>query len=87
MRERAVVVCSAVLGAALGGLAGYFFLTDSGRRLRRDLEPRLDDLARDLANLQGTVVRARDAAQQGWRAISEVTDRRNFNDVDQTAPY
>jgi hypothetical protein len=86
--ERSIVVFSAVAGAAVGGLAGYLFLTDAGRRLRQDLEPRLDELVRDLASLQATVGRAREAASQSWRTIREATgsDRRQWHDT-QTAPF
>jgi gas vesicle protein len=89
VNERTVVICSGLIGAALGALAGYLFLTESGRQLRRDLEPRLDDLARDFVALQGSVSRATDAAQQGWRAINEATGgrRQGWTDADQTAPY
>jgi len=79
VNERSVVVLSAVAGAALGGLVGFLFLTDRGRELRRDLEPRIDEFARELAGLQGTLARARTAAAEGWRAVSEagrgVTER------------
>ena len=71
MNERSVVVLSAVVGAALGGLVGFLFLTDRGRELRRDLQPRVDEFARELSNLQGTLARARSAAADGWRAVSE----------------
>ncbi len=88
MNERTVVICSGLIGAAIGAVAGYLFLTESGRQLRRDLEPRLDDLARDFASLQGTVARATDAAQQGWRAINDAAGRRQgWTDTEQTAPY
>ncbi len=88
MNERTVVICCGVFGAALGAVAGYLFLTESGRQLRRDLEPRLDDLARDFSSLQGTVARASDAAQQGWKAINDVAGRRQgWSDAEQTAPY
>jgi gas vesicle protein len=88
VNERTVVICSGLIGAAIGAVAGYLFLTESGRQLRRDLEPRLDDLARDFASLQGTVARATDAAQQGWRAINDAAGRRQgWTDTEQTAPY
>jgi gas vesicle protein len=88
VNERTVIICSGLIGAALGAVAGYLFLTESGRQLRRDLEPRLDDLARDFASLQGTVARATDAAQQGWRAINDAAGRRQgWTDTEQTAPY
>jgi len=75
MNERSVVVLSAIAGAALGGLAGFLFLTERGRRLRHDLEPRLDEFARELANLQGTVSRARSAATEGWRMVADAGAR------------
>ena len=88
MNERTVIICSGLIGAALGAVAGYLFLTESGRQLRRDLEPRLDDLARDFTSLQGTMARATDAAQQGWRAINDAAGRRQgWTDTEQTAPY
>ena len=89
MNERTVIICSGLIGAAFGALAGYLFLTESGRRLRRDLEPQLDDLARDFVALQDTVARATDAAHQGWRAINEATAgrRQGWTDTEQAAPY
>jgi gas vesicle protein len=71
VNERSAIVLSALAGAALGGLAGFLFLTDRGRQLRKDLEPRFDEFARELANLQGTVARARSAAAEGWRMVAE----------------
>ena len=73
MNERSVVALGAIVGAALGGMAAYLFLTERGRELRLELEPRLDDLIRDLGSLEGTVSRARDAALDGLRVIGDVT--------------
>jgi hypothetical protein len=75
MSERSVVVLSAIAGAALGGLTGFLFLTDRGRQLRLDLEPRLDEFARELASLQGTVSRAASAATEGWRMVADAAAR------------
>lgn len=86
MSERSVVVLGAIVGAALGGMAGYLFLTERGRQLRSELEPRLDELLRELGTLQNTVVRARDAATEGLRVIGEVTgEHRRWSDREQTA--
>jgi hypothetical protein len=89
VNERSVVVLSAVAGAALGGLAGFLFLTERGRELRRDLEPRLDEFARQLSTLQGTVARARAAAADGWRMVSEAGAGATTRDWtrEQDAPY
>jgi len=73
MNERSVVMLGAILGAAFGGVAAYLFLTERGRELRMELEPRLDDLIRDLGSLQSTVSRARDAAVDGLRVIGDGT--------------
>ena len=45
--ERSVVVLGAVVGATLGGLAGYLFLTDGGAAVRRDLVARMNALVLD----------------------------------------
>jgi hypothetical protein len=88
VNERAAIVCGAVIGAALGGLAGYLFLTESGSRLRRRLEPQLGEVVRELQALQGAVARARGAASQGWRAAGNGDDdAREWRETGQTAPY
>jgi gas vesicle protein len=60
-----------VLGAVIGGMAGYLFFTDRGRALRRQLEPALDDLARELNSFRGTVQRATNVANEGWKLLNE----------------
>jgi hypothetical protein len=88
VNERSVVALSAIAGAALGGLAGFLFLTDRGRVLRREIEPRLDEFARDLANLQGSVARARSAASEGWRVVRHAAGERGSGWTnDQAAPF
>jgi gas vesicle protein len=74
--ERSVVALGAVVGAALGALAGYLFLTERGRRLRADLEPRLGAFVSELAHLQATVGRAGDAATEGLHVVRGVAGHR-----------
>lgn len=76
VNERAVVVLGALAGAALGGVAGYLFLTDRGRHIRQEIEPRMYDLLRELGTLQGTLARAREAAAEGLRAVSQAAGER-----------
>ena len=71
-----MVVLGAVVGAALGGLAGYLFLTERGRRLRADLEPRLGAFASELAHVKATIVRAADAANDGLHVVRGVAANR-----------
>lgn len=88
MKERAAVVLGAAVGAAIGGLAGYIFLTERGRVLRDELEPRLDDLLRNVSAVRDTVERARAAAGEGWRAVSDAADGgTRWSGAEQGAPF
>lgn len=55
MNDRTSILLSALAGAVIGGCAGYLFLTDEGRRLREDLEPRLAGLADELERARSVV--------------------------------
>jgi hypothetical protein len=59
------------IGAAVGAIAGYLFFTNPGRAWRRQLEPALDDLARELTSFRGTLGRTVTAASEGWRLLNE----------------
>ena len=73
MDERSRVLISACLGAVAGGVWGYLYLTESGRNLREQIEPRLDDLIGEMTRVRGTVDKARSAANEGWRSLSDIT--------------
>lgn len=73
--ERAAVCMAAAVGAAAGALYGFLYLTERGRRFRRQLEPRLDDFIVEVQRLQSTAKKARFAANESWRSIGEVTGR------------
>lgn len=66
------IVAATIVGAAIGGLAGFLFFTDRGRMLRRQLEPALDDFVRELSSLRVTVRRAADVASESWRLLNDV---------------
>lgn len=72
MNDHQQVWISAIAGAVVGGLFGYLYLTEHGRRLREDLEPRLADLASEVRRARDAAVRARDAADEGWAAVRRV---------------
>jgi gas vesicle protein len=67
--DRAVIATT--VGAVIGGAAGYLFFTDRGRQLRRQLEPALDDIARELNSFRGTVQRAAGVASEGWKLLND----------------
>jgi hypothetical protein len=58
-------------GAIVGAFAGYVFFTDEGRTLRRQLEPALDDIARELNSFRHTVEKAAHVASEGWKLLDE----------------
>ena len=72
--ERSRVLTATCLGAVIGGVWGWLYLTEGGRRLRDQLEPKLDDFMGELTRVRGTVEKARSAANEGWRSLSEITN-------------
>lgn len=72
MDERSRVLMATLIGAVAGGVWGWLYLTESGRRLRNQIEPKLDDFMNELTRARGTVQKARTAANEGWRSLSEM---------------
>lgn len=73
MDERSRVLMATFMGAVIGGVWGWLYLTESGRRIRDQIEPKLDDFLGELTRARGTVEKARTAANEGWRSLSEMT--------------
>ena len=64
-------VAATIIGAVIGGMAGYLFFTDRGRELRRQIEPALEDFARELNSFRGTMQRAASVANEGWKLLND----------------
>jgi hypothetical protein len=64
-------VTATVLGAVIGGVVGYLFFTNHGRSLRRQIEPALEDISRELHSFRATVQKAAGVANEGWRLLNE----------------
>jgi hypothetical protein len=60
------------MGALAGGLAGYLFLTEDGRRVRERLEPGMDDVLREIRRLRSAAEKARLAAAEGVRVVEDL---------------
>lgn len=73
MDERSKVLMATFLGAVAGGVYGWLYMTEQGRRVREQIEPKLDDFMGELTRMRGTVEKARTAANEGWRSLNEVT--------------
>jgi hypothetical protein len=79
-----------VVGATVGGLAGYMLFTNEGRALRRQLEPAIEDIARELNHFRDTVMRAADVASEGWKLLNEALGERGPSHAvtpHQTSPF
>jgi hypothetical protein len=70
--DRSRVLMATIMGAVAGGVWGWLYLTESGRRVRDQIEPRLDDFMNELTRVRGTVEKARTAANEGWRSLSDM---------------
>jgi hypothetical protein len=64
---------AALVGAAVGATWGYLYLTAAGQRMRTQLEPKLDDFMLELRRMRGTIEKARAAADESWRSLSDLT--------------
>jgi hypothetical protein len=71
--DRSRVLMATVIGAVAGGVWGWLYLTESGRRVRAQIDPRLDDFLTELTRMRGTVEKARTAANEGWRSLTDMT--------------
>ena len=64
-------VAATIVGAVIGGVAGYFLFTERGRAMRRQLEPALEDFMRELNSFRGTIQRATGVASEGWKLLND----------------
>jgi gas vesicle protein len=64
-------IAATIVGAIIGGAAGYLFFTEQGRNVRRQIEPALDDFARELISFRATVQKAAGVASEGWKLLND----------------
>jgi len=89
------VVGATLVGAVVGGAVGYLFFTEPGRRFRRQLEPALEDVARELNSFRGTVQKAAGVANEGWKLLNDALgeagsgprEPARFPNPHQTSPF
>jgi hypothetical protein len=90
--ENSQAIAATVAGAVIGGVVGYFFFTERGRSLRRQLEPALEDIARELSSFRQTVEKAVGVANEGWKVLNEAMgeggpQRRPYPSPHQSSPF
>ncbi|MBE3123730.1 MAG: hypothetical protein IMZ65_02915 [Planctomycetes bacterium] len=64
-------VAATIVGAVIGSVAGYLFFTEGGRRVRRRIEPALEDFSRELMSFRRTVQKAAGVANEGWTLLND----------------
>ncbi len=72
MDDRSRILLSACLGAVVGGVAGYLFLTEDGQRVRERLEPGMDGVLRELRGLRSAADKARQAVDEGLQTVEDL---------------
>jgi len=63
-------LAATLVGAVIGGVAGYLFFTEHGRSVRRQIEPALEDFSRELMSFRTTVQKAASVASEGWQLLN-----------------
>jgi hypothetical protein len=83
------VFLSMLAGAVVGAAAGYLYFTEGGRRVRDQIEPKLDDAMREVHRLRGTVSKVQSVANEGWRSLGQLAGERGqeWGRPRQTSPF
>ena len=63
---------STLLGGTLGGVVGYLYLTDQGRRVRGQIEPTLDAIVAELQRVRVAGNKVREVAREGQRTLNDL---------------
>lgn len=90
MTDSSRTMAATVAGAIIGSVVGYLFFTANGRTLRRQIEPAIEDLARELESFRGTVHKAAGVANEGWKLLHEALGEempRRYPTPQQTSPF
>ena len=75
MDDRGRIAMAIGLGALVGGVAGYLLLTERGRQMRDELEPRLNDVLLEIDKLRTTFESTRTAVAEGWRSFNTLMEQ------------
>ena len=87
MIDDSKAVPAIVVGAVIGGFAGYLFFTNRGRALRRSIEPTLDDLAHELSSFRTTLQKAAVTANEGWSLLNDAFGESSRSGARHASPH
>jgi gas vesicle protein len=69
-------MAATIVGAVIGGVAGYLFFTERGRSARRQIETALEGFSRELMRFRNTVEEAAGVANEGWKLLNDTFGER-----------
>ena len=72
MDERSRVLLTSLLGAALGGVVGYLYMTENGQRVREQIEPALDTIGSELQRARDAGAKVKDVAKEGQQTLDSI---------------
>ena len=72
MDERSRVLLTSLLGAALGGAVGYLYMTESGQRVREQIDPALDAIGSELKKARDAGEKVKDVAREGQQTLNSL---------------
>ena len=72
MDDSSRVVTTACVGAVVGGVLGWLYLTGSGRRVRDQVEPGLDRVLNDLKRARAVGEKAKAALGEGRELLADL---------------
>lgn len=72
MEDRSRVLAAAGVGAVVGGLWGWLYLTKSGCQVRDQIEPTIDRIIDELKAVRATGEKAKTVIDDGRRLLSDV---------------
>jgi gas vesicle protein len=67
--DQSRIALSVLAGAVIGGVAGFLMFTERGRQARAEIQPQLEELAREMQNLQELAMRVRATATDSWKQM------------------
>jgi hypothetical protein len=89
VNDQTRVWAAALVGALVGAGIGWLYMTASGKRLRDQMEPRLDQALREVRRLGDTLNKAQAVASEGWRSLNQIAGEasREWRAPRQSSPF
>ena len=72
MDERSRVLLTSLLGAALGGVVGYLYMTENGQRVRDQIDPALDTFGSELQRARDAGEKVKDVAKVAQQTLNSI---------------